>query len=252
MVALAILASSGRAPMGAQGSPLPPLVFVSRAIPAQGTIYWDVPRGLPGVAAYSRFEVAVPGRLLVRESDGQIRMLVDGSQPASTPFRLVDVNAPAVSWNGQQIAFAGLREGNHSLGPMQNPGAWRLYVINLDGSGLRQLTVSDRDGLDLSQFRGLAEQFRPYDDTDPAWLPDGRIVFSSTRFPVGQSAAPRDHPSYVIGADGRGCADCRKKARTVLVDRSRRIVYSRWRRNFGRLERRPPSSRPGDIAGGGC
>ncbi|NJO85186.1 MAG: hypothetical protein HC828_22215, partial [Blastochloris sp.] len=29
----------------------------------------------------------------------------------------------------------------------------------------------------------IAGQFERYDDTDPVWLPDGRIVFSSTRWP---------------------------------------------------------------------
>src|SRR6267154_347532 len=42
-----------------------PLVFVSRQIPPSGSIYWDVPRDMPGVGPHSRFRVAAPGRLLV-------------------------------------------------------------------------------------------------------------------------------------------------------------------------------------------
>ena len=234
---VAIVTLLGRLPVGAQGTTVPPLVLVSRAIPPQGTIYWSVPRGLPGVGAYSRFEVAAPGRLLVRESNGQIRVLVDGAQPGSTPFRLVDVNAPAVAWNGQQVAFAGLREGDYPLGPMQNPGAWRLYVINLDGSGLRQVTFSDRDALDLSQFSFLQDQFRPYDDSDPAWLPDGRIVFSSTRFPgFGQYGSARASQLYVVNSNGTGLHRItgeKNGADRPLVDPlTGRIVYSRWWRNF--------------------
>src|SRR6187402_2480255 len=48
------------------------LVFVSRAIPDNGSIYWSVPKDMPGVGTHSRFRVASPGRLLVREADGAI------------------------------------------------------------------------------------------------------------------------------------------------------------------------------------
>jgi hypothetical protein len=220
----------------AQVAPVPPIVFVSRAIPAQGTVYWNVPRGLPGVMAYSRFQVASPGRLLVRQSDGQIRVLVDGAQPAGNLFRLADVNAPDVSWDGQRIVFAGLPEGNHSREPVSGPGAWRLFVINLDGSGLRQLTRSDR-AIDLSQFGSLADRFSSYDDTDPAWLPDGRVVFSSTRWPAfAQYGGARSTNLFVVNADGSGMHRItgeRNGADRPLVDPlTGRIVYSRWWRNY--------------------
>src|SRR5258708_33605095 len=58
---------------------VPPLVFVSRQIPADGSIYWDVPKDMPGVGAHSRFRVAAPGQLLVREPNGNLRVLVDGA-----------------------------------------------------------------------------------------------------------------------------------------------------------------------------
>ena len=44
------------------------VVFVSRQIPAMGTVYWNVPKGLPGVGPFSRFQVAAPGKLLMREA----------------------------------------------------------------------------------------------------------------------------------------------------------------------------------------
>ena len=37
-----------------------PIVFVSRQIPANGSIYWDVPKDMPGVGPHSRFKVAAP------------------------------------------------------------------------------------------------------------------------------------------------------------------------------------------------
>lgn len=220
----------------AQVAPVPSIVFVSRAIPARGTVYWNVPRGLPGVMAYSRFQVAAPGRLLVREPDGQIRTLIDGAQPASNAFRLVDVNAPDVSWDGQRIVFAGLPEGSYSLEPVEGPGAWRLFVINVDGTGLRQLTTSDRT-IDLSQFGSLASRFSTYDDTDPAWLPDGRVVFSSTRWPAfAQYGGARATNLFVVNADGSGLhritGEKNGADRPMVDPLTGRVVYSRWWRNY--------------------
>jgi HEAT repeat protein len=60
-----------------------------------------------------------------------------------------------VSWDGKRIIFA--RRGGDA-----DPW-WHLYQIAADGSDLRQLTHG------------------PYHDVQPAWLPDERIVFSSSR-----------------------------------------------------------------------
>jgi len=61
--------------------------------------------------------------------------------------------APAFSPNGQQIAFMSRRDGN-----------WNIYVVNNDGTGLRQLTED------------------PAQDGLPAWSPDGRVIaFVSNR-----------------------------------------------------------------------
>jgi hypothetical protein len=217
-------------------SGVPALVFVSRQIPPDGTVYWDVPNGLPGVGPYSRFQVASPGKLLVREANGTLRTLVDGANPTAASLNLIDVNAPDVSYDGTQIVFAGLVNGNYSRGPLTNPGAWRLYVINVNGSGLRQLTFTDRN-LNLSQFGSNAALYQSYDDTDPAWLPDGRIVFSSTRFPgFGMYGGARSSNLFVVNADGSGLHRLTSEhngADRPLVDPlTGQIVYTRWWRNF--------------------
>src|SRR5215510_10812837 len=89
----------------AGGAVLEPLVFVQRQIPDNGSIYWDEAKDLPGVGAHSRVRPAAPGYLRVRESDGSLRTLVDGSNPSAASLELIDVNAPAVSWDGATIAF---------------------------------------------------------------------------------------------------------------------------------------------------
>ena len=41
----------------------------------------------------------------MREPDGQIRVLVDGSAPTPASLNLIDVNAPDVSYDGTQIVW---------------------------------------------------------------------------------------------------------------------------------------------------
>jgi hypothetical protein len=211
------------------------LVFVSRQIPPGGSIYWDVPMDMPGVGPHSRFRVAAPGKLLVRDPDGTLRTLVDGSQPSDASWNLIDVNAADVSFDGRRIVFAGLPRGEYPAGPDANPGAWRIYSVNADGSGLRAVTTSDQH-LDLSQFGAAAGGLSAYDDTDPAWLPDGRVVFSSTRWPAyAQYSGVRATNLYVVNADGshlhRITAERNGADRPQIDPVTGKIVYARWWRN---------------------
>jgi hypothetical protein len=215
------------------------IVFVSRKIPAYGSVYMKpaATGSLPGVGPYSRLQVSAPGKLIVREANGTLRILVDGSNPTSASLNLIDVNSPDVSYNGTKIVFAGLVAGSYSTKPMTNPGAWRIYTINVDGTGLQQVTFSDRDNLDLSQFRAVGELFKKYDDFDPAWLPDGRIVFSSTRWPsFGQYGGSHTSNLYVVNANGtnlhRITSERNGADRPQVDPLTGKIVYARWWRNF--------------------
>ncbi len=212
-----------------------PVVFVSRQIPPDGSIYLSAAHDMPGVGARSRFRVAAPGRLLVRDSNGSVRTLVDGRRPSPASLNLIDVNAPDVSYDGKRIVFAGLPAGDHATGPNVDPNAWRLFVINADGTGLSPLTSSDQQ-LDLSQFGPAAIGLEAYDDTDPAWLPDGRIVFSSTRWPsFGHYSGVRTTNLYVVNADGsnlhRITAERNGADRPLVDPLTGKIVFSRWWRN---------------------
>jgi hypothetical protein len=213
----------------------PALVFVSRQIPDRGSVYWSVPNDMPGVGPHSRFRVAAPGKLEIRWPDGTVETLVDGATPAP-PYSLIDVNAPDVSWDGREIVFAGLPQGSYDDGPVNDPGAWRIFAIAADGTSLRQITFSDQDGLDLSQFGPAAGGFGAYDDTDPAWLPDGRIVFSSTRWRSrAQYSGVRTSNLHVVDADGSNphrITSERNGADRPLIDPTTgRIVFARWWRN---------------------
>lgn len=83
---------------------------------------------------------------------GLIVANADGSNPRQITTHANDA-APRWSPNGGQIAFHSDRDGN-----------WEIYVINLDGSWLRRITMT------------------PSTDVMPVWSPDGlRIAFRSDR-----------------------------------------------------------------------
>ncbi|MGN0846566.1 MAG: hypothetical protein ACI4RA_04185 [Kiritimatiellia bacterium] len=77
---------------------------------------------------------------------GRTRLLLD--DPMGT------VRDPCVSYDGRTILFS-YRPANETV--------FHLYTIAADGTGLRRLTEGE------------------YDDIEPAWLPDGDIVFVSSR-----------------------------------------------------------------------
>lgn len=212
------------------------VVFVSRQINADGSIYWDSAsvRDMPGVGPHSRVRPAAPGKLILRDPSGTLRVLIDGSKPTPASMNLIDVNAPDVSYDGTTIVFAGLPNGNHPASTASNTDAWRIYTISIDGTNLRQVTDSDQQ-LNL-RAAGLPGTIAGYDDFDPVWLPDGRIVFSSTRYPsFAHYSGVRTSNLHVVKADGTEMMRItteRNGADRPMVDPiTGKIVFSRWWRN---------------------
>jgi len=217
---------------------------------------------MPGVGARNRVRPSVPGKLLVRESDGTIRALVDGANPTAQSFNLVDVNAPAVSYDGNTVVFSGLPNGDYSAveygagnGTLA-VGAWRIFVIQRDGTGLRQVTQDDAEHVEATFVTRFGPQagrsLLPYDDFDPVFLPDGRICFSSTRFPAyAHYSGQRTSQLHVINADGTGLRRItseRNSADRPLVDPlTGQVVYARWWRNL-RFPTNVMDTVPSDLA----
>jgi hypothetical protein len=209
---------------------LPPMVFVSRQRPLEGSWYWDEPRGMPGVGGHTRTRATPPGRLVIRETNGVITVLVDGANPTNASLDLVDVSAPHVTHDGESILFAGIGDGDLTTSGVyideQFPNGWRIYRIGIDGSGLEQITD---DNADVRHDDG-------YDDTDPFELPDGRIGFSSTRWHTWAAYnLVRGSNIFLVDPDGtnmRRVTSERSGADRGAVEPSTgRIVFGRWWRN---------------------
>ena len=198
----------------------PAFVVAARAIPERPSEEEGEESQEPRVRAVDRGK---SGKLLLVEADGQtVRTLVDSST-GGAPGTPVDVMSPSVSYDAQRIVFSGFSEPED---------AWRIYEVQADGTALRQITRSDRR-IDLSRYGEAATRMMGYDDVDPCYLPDGRICFSSTRYP---GIAPDDRLRatnlYVVNADGTDLHRItteRFGADSPAVEPSTgRIVFSRW------------------------
>jgi hypothetical protein len=124
------------------------------------------------------------------------------------------------------------------------PGGLRILEIGVDGSGLRQVTFPPADEpqriATYSQYSPEALQQNPCryghwtDDMHPCYLPDGRIVFTSTR--TERSVLCGGHSLTVtnlhrINADGTGLQPLSQGALSEFcpsVMNDGRILYNRW------------------------
>jgi hypothetical protein len=145
---------------------------------------------------------AIPGgRLLVLDGlhpGGRVRQLF--------PPKPGSFWRPEISFDGKRVLFCFKPHDEKSF---------HLYEINLDGSGLRQLTDSK------------------YDDIDPIYLPDGHIMFTTTRGNTYVRCGPYIY-SYVLArcdADGKNVylvsTNSEPDFVPALLDDGR-VVYSRW------------------------
>lgn len=120
--------------------------------------------------------------------------------------------------------------------------AFRLYEVSVDGSGLRQLTFDPPGEAARLASYGLdptRNELGPYrghtDDFHPCYLPDGRIVFTSSRCERGVLCDASDNLSvnvlYRIDADGGNLTLLSQNAlseSTPSVLNDGRILYTRW------------------------
>lgn len=126
-----------------------------------------------------------------------------------------------LSFDARKVVFAYKKHAQGYQG-------YRIYEINVDGTGLRQLTQ------DLPDEQEMIKRFHHgYDDLDPCYLPDGNIMFASTR----SKRAVLCHNAFTSTAlhvmDGNGgnirCVSgntVNEFTPTVMNDG--RVLYTRW------------------------
>jgi hypothetical protein len=135
--------------------------------------------------------------VLLDAASGKITLLVD--DPGGS------VRDPEVHYDAGKILFSHRPSGTDH---------YHLYEINVDGSGLRQITSGE------------------FDDYEPAYLPDGGIVFVSTRCRCWVNCwMTQVGVLYRCDADGGGLRRISHNAEhdnTPAVLPDGRILYTRW------------------------
>lgn len=124
------------------------------------------------------------------------------------------VRDPELSFDGKKIIFS-MRKNSQDF--------YHIYEINVDGSGLKQLTFA----------KGVS-------DIDPLYLPDGGIVFTSTRQPK-YCMCNRHIMGNLFRMEADGANITQIGVSTLFEGHSSllsdgRILYNRWEyvdRNFG-------------------
>ena len=126
--------------------------------------------------AYTEFDLPCPIKI------GRKLCVLQPAPSGATPRVLVDagrgvLGCPSASYDGQSILLAMAAAGD---------SFFHIYRVPVDGGAPQQLT------------------FGPFHDIDPAELPDGRIVFTSTR--IGTFEEYHNPPSralFAMQSDGR-------------------------------------------------
>ena len=219
-----------------RGRPPVPVVFTSRTEPTAFDA--AAPEGEEFNYPGKRLWAAREGRLRVLTPRGTVHELTWG-KPLPDGGTLIDVMSPSVSLDGTRVLFAG-RRGD-------DPGHFRLYEVNLDGTGLRPLTggPDDPGATAVPPMRfgpggavlADAERRRvDYDDVDPTEVhADPRqIMFASSRTPdLGRDHARRSTALWLLREDGRATQATanRNNDRWPVLLPSGYIGFSLWSRN---------------------
>ena len=136
-----------------------------------------------------------------------------------------------LSFDAQKVVFAYKRAPNQG---------YHIYEIGIDGTGLRQLTFEAPEEEKLKAHYG--KLFR-YEDLDPCYLPDGKIMFISTRPQRRVFCFPSTVTSlHVMDADGKNVRCISggpvNEIAPCLMDDGR-VIYTRWEyvdKGFGNVQ----------------
>ena len=189
-----------------------PLLFARHHPYYAGHIYDDYLTWHPGGGIY------VADNPAVAMTDRAIRSVV-GPGTAETLGGGV-YRDPDLSWDAKHLVFAHKNAKD---------GSTSLYEIGVDGHGLRRLTDPEYQCTTPPPVRALGTG---HHDITPAYLPDGRIVFTSTR-PAGRVPCFNSEVDmlHVMNADGSDIR-CLSVNNVNEFDPAPlgdgRILYGRW------------------------
>jgi len=150
------------------------------------------------------------------------REILSGKMPAGTTMH------PEIDYDAKKVVFSFC---DHERTENKNERAFFIWEANLDGSGLRQLTGDEDDSLAGWENRATVLP----EDFDPCYLPDGDIVFVSTRSQTfGRCHGDRYVPTYLVyrmDRDGKtirqlSAGEANEWDPSVLPNG--RVVYTRW------------------------
>ena len=150
------------------------------------------------------------------EDGGELKCIFDAGEGMITTADL--------SYDGKQVVFAMRRGGHVASNPVAHiedisryedeESNYQVFTINIDGSGLTQLTHG------------------AYNNLDPCWLPDGGIAFISDRKPAYAYCYVVTSPVlYRMESDG---SNQKRLSANYLMDFTPsvlddgRIIYTRW------------------------
>ena len=175
-----------------------PLLLVKRHPYFAGHIYDDYYTWHPGGGIYVLDE---PGR---PQPQPRVRPVIDPETNETLGTGVY--RDPDIAWDARRIVFAHKPDAGATTS---------LYQIGIDGRGLRRLTASDK-----------------HHDITPAWLPDGRIVFTSTRpkalVPCFNSGVDTLHTINADGSDVRSISANNVTEFDPAVMPDGRVLYGRW------------------------
>jgi hydrazine synthase alpha subunit-like protein/concanavalin A-like lectin/glucanase superfamily protein/WD40 repeat protein len=189
-----------------------PLLFVKRHPYYAGHIYDDYLTWRPGGGIY------VIENPSATPADQKIHTIIDPTSPETLGQGVY--RDPDLNWDGKQLVFAHKGENN---------GSTSLYEIGIDGRGLKQLTDPEHQCTTKPPVRALGAGRH---DITPTYLPDDRIVFTSTR-PAGRVPCFNSEVDVLHIMNGNGsdirCLSINNVNEfdpAVLPDG--RILYGRW------------------------
>ncbi len=143
------------------------------------------------------------------------KVIEDGAWKGSTLDGCAIIS-PDLDWDGTRIAFAATR-GKNQLDDWNDDTCYHIFTCSTDGTNLRQLTSGS------------------WNEFDPCWLPNGRIVFTSERRGgYVRCSGNRPVPSYTLysmfddGTDLVRLSHHETNEWHPSVNNDGMIVYTRW------------------------